>query len=174
MPTNGQSGLVIPVPAADPLLASVAARYPGTVRVGVPAHVTLLYPFIAADELDEQITNALGELLVKQVPMTVEFAECYRRGGFVALRPDPVAGLSELSNATRRQWPDVKPYGGLYGDDVELHLTVAMSSSEKTAATIEREVTADLPIAAELREVWLVAFEGRWKLRQRFELGANH
>jgi hypothetical protein len=41
MPTNGQSALVIPVPAADPLLASVAARYPGTVREGVPAHVSL-------------------------------------------------------------------------------------------------------------------------------------
>lgn len=28
--------------------------------------------------------------------------------------------------------------------------------------TVEQEVTEQLPISAELREVWLVAFEGRW------------
>lgn len=173
MPTNGQSGLVIPVPAAGPLLASVAARYPGTVREGVPAHVSLLYPFVPADELDERVTGTLGKLLVEQVPVTVKFVECYRRGGFVALRPDPIAGLTELVNAARRRWPDVKPYGGIYGD-VEPHVTVAVSSSEETAATIEREVTADLPISAELREAWVVVFEGRWTLRERFEFGAGH
>ena len=78
MPTNGQTGLVIPVPAADALLASVGARYPGTVREGVPAHVSLLYPFVAATELDEGVTSALGELLAEQAPMPVQFAECYR------------------------------------------------------------------------------------------------
>jgi 2'-5' RNA ligase superfamily len=173
MPTNGQTGLVIPVPAADALLASVGARYPGTVREGVPAHLSLLYPFVAAAELDERVTCALGELLVKQAPMPVQFAECYRHDGFVALRPDPLDGLKELVNKTRRQWPDVVPYEGVYGD-VEPHLTVAMRCSAETAVTIEQEVTVELPISAELREAWLVAFEGQWTLRERFEFGAGH
>lgn len=51
------------------------------------------------------------------------------------------------------------PYEGLYGD-VEPHVTVAMGASEEAAVTIEREVTAALPISAELREAWLVAFDG--------------
>ncbi len=109
MPTNGQTGLVIPVPAANALLASMGARYPGTVREGVPAHVSLLYPFIAAAKLDEWVRSALDELFLEQLPMTVEFAECYRRGGFVALRPDPIDGLTELVSKTRRHWPDVVP-----------------------------------------------------------------
>jgi hypothetical protein len=85
MPMNGQTGLVIPVPAADALLASVGARYPGTVREGVPAHVSLLYPFVAATELDERVTCALGELLVEQAPMPVQFAECYDSGHAILL-----------------------------------------------------------------------------------------
>ncbi len=172
MPTNGQTGLVVPVPTADVLLASVGARYPGTVREGVPAHVSLLYPFVAAAELDEGITSALGELLAGQAPMRVQFAECYRRDGFVALLPDPIDGLKELVSTTRRRWPDVVPYEGVYGD-VEPHLTVAMRCSAETAVAIEQEVTAQLPISAELREAWLVAFEGQWTLRGRFEFAAG-
>jgi hypothetical protein len=170
MPTNGQTGLVIPVPAADGLLASVGARHPGTVREGVPAHVSLLYPFVAAAELDEQVISALSELFAEQVPIPVEFGKCYRHDGFVALHPEPIDGLARLLSETRRRWPDVVPYEGLYGD-VEPHVTVAMRASEEVAVTIEQEVTAELPFSAELGEAWLVAFEGRWSLRGRFEFG---
>ncbi len=141
MPTHGQAGLVIPVPAADALLALVGGRYPGTVRDGAPAHVSLLYPFVVAAELDQRVTTALNELFVEQPPIPVDFVECYRRGGFVALRPEPSDGLKELANKTRRRWPDVMPYEGVYGD-VEPHLTVAMRCSEQTAGRIEQEVTA--------------------------------
>ena len=92
MPRNGQTGLVIPVPAADALLAAVGTRYPGTVREGVPAHASLLYPFVAAAELDERVSGALGELLAKQAPMPVQLAECYRREGFVARAGQTVGG----------------------------------------------------------------------------------
>ncbi|MGH3845329.1 MAG: 2'-5' RNA ligase family protein [Pseudonocardiaceae bacterium] len=170
MPTNGQTGLVIPVPAADPLLTLVETRHPGTVRQGVPAHVSLLYPFIDAAELDEQVSRALSELFIEQAPMLVEFVECYRRGGFVALRPAPIVELTELTRKAHDRWPDVVPYEGVYGD-VEPHVTVATRASEETAMTIEQEVTEQLPISAELREAWLVAFEGRWALRGRFEFG---
>jgi 2'-5' RNA ligase superfamily len=115
MPTHGQTGLVIPVPAADAVLAAVGARYPGTVREGVPAHVSLLYPFVAAAELDERVTSALGELLAEQAPMPVQFAECYCREGFVALCPDPIDGLKELMSKAHRRWPDVVAYEGVPG-----------------------------------------------------------
>ncbi|PZS15808.1 MAG: hypothetical protein DLM60_16340 [Pseudonocardiales bacterium] len=170
MPTHGQTGLVIPVPAADALLASVGDRYPGTVREGLPAHVSLLYPFVVAAELDERVTTALNELFVEQLPIAVDFVECYRRGGFVALRPDPSDWLDELISKTRRRWPDVVPYEGVYGD-VEPHLTVALRCSAETAVRIEQEVSAELPIWAELCEAWLLVFEGRWTLRGRFEFG---
>jgi hypothetical protein len=69
------------VPAADALLGLVESRHPGTVREGVPAHVSLLYPFVGVAELDEQVTRGLSELVADQEPMRVEFADRYRRGG---------------------------------------------------------------------------------------------
>jgi hypothetical protein len=172
MPTHGRTGLVIPIPAADALLGSVGARYPGTVRAGLPAHVSLLYPFVVAAELDERVTTALHELFVEQVPIPIDFVECYRRGGFVALRPESSDGLKELMTRTWCRWPDVVPYEGVFGD-VEPHVTVATRCSEQTAARIKQEVTAELPICAELREAWLLAFEGQWILRDRFEFGGS-
>ncbi|MGH4027051.1 MAG: 2'-5' RNA ligase family protein [Pseudonocardiaceae bacterium] len=165
---EGRTGLVIPVPAADPLLASVAARYPGTVREGVGAHVSLLYPFVPAPELDQDVTDTLSELFAGQPWIPVTFTQCRRSQGFVFLRPEPVDELKTLTKKARRRWPGVD--GGRAHDDVGPHLTVAMGATEQAAATIEREVTAALPISARLREVWLVAFDGKWGLRSRFEL----
>jgi hypothetical protein len=48
-----------------------------------------------------------------------------------------------------------------------------MHCSDETAVRIEQEVTAQLPISAELREAWLVVFEGKWALRGRFGFGAG-
>jgi hypothetical protein len=62
------------------------------------------------------------------------------------------------------------PTRGAYRD-VEPHVTIAMRCSEQLAVRIEQEVTAELPIHAELREAWLLAYEGQWMLRYRFEFG---
>lgn len=168
MPPTGRTGLVIPLPAADALLESVESRYPGSVRQGVPAHVSLLYPFVGTAELGDWDIEVLSELFIGQELIRVGFVECYRRGGFVALRPYPMEELVTLTDKTRRHWPNVVPYEGQYGD-VEPHLTVAMQTSEETAHTIEQEVAKQLPISAELREAWVLAFEGRWRVRERFE-----
>lgn len=171
MPNEGQTGVVIPVPAADALLTSVAARFPGVVREGVPSHVSVQYPFVAAGELDDRVSGALAELFARQRPMPVKFAECRRRGGFVYLCPEPIEELAELTNKVRQRWPQVAPADGLH-DEVGPHLTVAMRASKETAEMIEREVIVALPISTELAEAWLVAFDGRWVLRGRFEFGA--
>ncbi len=54
---------MLPIPAVDPLLAAVAARYPHTVREGLPAHLTVLYPFVRADELDPSVIDACARIV---------------------------------------------------------------------------------------------------------------
>lgn len=171
MPREGQSGLAIPVPEADKLLKVVASRFPEAVRKDVPAHVSVLYPFLPANVLDDRAISALSELFATQPVMTVKFAKCRRRGEFVYLRPDPVDGLDEVTKRVRRLWPDVVPYEGLYGE-VEPHLTVALHTTQERAEEIEHEIVPELlPLSAELREAWLVVFAGQWALRERFRFG---
>jgi hypothetical protein len=173
MPIQGQTGVAIPVPEADPLLRAVTARVPAAVREGVPAHVSLLYPFLPADELDDGVVKTLSELFAEQAPLAVEFRECRRRREFVYLPPDPRSGLEELTSELRRLWPDVTPYEGIY-EEIEPHVTVALHTTPERAAEIEREVVPGwLPISAELREAWLVVFDGQWQLNRQFPFGIS-
>ncbi|NYH80662.1 hypothetical protein FHR84_004028 [Actinopolyspora biskrensis] len=172
MPRDGRTGLVIPVPEADTVLGPVCERYPEAVRREVPAHVSVLFPFLAADELGERVFGELRELFDEQPPLRVSWRECARHGGFVYLRPDPPGPVQRLMDAVQRRWPDVVPYEGRH-EVVEPHLTVATGTSRETAVAIQRTVTELLPVTAELSEVWLVVFEGQWRIRERFALRAR-
>ena len=90
MPTQGRTGLVIPVPAADELLDEVRARHPGAVR-DVRAHVSVLYPFLDAAELDESVTGSLSAVFGQHEPTEVRFTTPHRQPGFVGLLPEPEA-----------------------------------------------------------------------------------
>jgi hypothetical protein len=142
------------------------------VREGIRSHVSVQYPFVAADALDDEVIAALSELFGRRPPVRVRFAECRRSGGFVYVRPDPIDELEELTSAVRRLWPEVAPAGGV-DSEVGPHITMAMGASDQAAEVIEREVTAALPISAELRVAFVAAFDGTWVVRGRFEFGTS-
>ncbi|WP_431923567.1 2'-5' RNA ligase family protein [Amycolatopsis tucumanensis] len=167
MTERGRSVLAIPVPAADPLLARAAELSPAA-RRGLPAHISLLYPFRPAADLDEATVTALAELLERQPAMEVRFERCHHHDGFVYLRPEPLQPLTGLIATLRRRWSAVLPQGSRPGDDVGAHLTVAMGASPREAAALMRSVEATLPLAARLTEAWLAVFDGVWQPRDRF------
>ena len=51
-PDARRTGLVVAVPAAEPLVADFRRRWHGdSVARGVPAHVTILFPFVTVEAL---------------------------------------------------------------------------------------------------------------------------
>lgn len=155
------------MPAVDGLLASVADRYPDAVRHGVPAHISVLYPFLAAHRVDGDVISTLRGIFSPAPAIPVTFDLCHRDSGFVFLPPSPADPLNVLTDDVRQAWPDVVPYDGVYGE-VDPHLTIAMRTTVASAESIQREVTGHLPISAELREAWLVGYDGSWSVRERF------
>src|SRR5436309_11164707 len=109
-----RTALVAPVPAADLLLAAVAADHPAAVRTGLPAHVTLLYPFVSAAALDSDGVPWLREFAAAQPPVELEFTEVVHTADFVYL---PAAPLGPLVRAARDRWPALAPYAGRFGAD---------------------------------------------------------
>lgn len=167
------TGLVVPVPEAEGLLTSVAERHPEAARGGVPAHVTVLFPFLHPEKIDDGVLRTLRELFERHPPMPVRFAECRRREEFVYLRPEPADGLRRLTDEARRQWPDVIPYEGAYGE-VEPHLTVSIRTAEDTAARVHEQIGHDLPVSSRLREGWLVSCrDEQWTVQERFPFGGS-
>jgi hypothetical protein len=137
-----RTALIVPVPEA-------ASFY--EMGNGVPAHVTVLFPFADGAAVDEA---ALTELLsrFRAFDFVLDRLEHFE-GGVAWLRPNPSAPFEDLTAAVWQRWPDHPPYEGEY-DEVIPHLTVTRED-------------APLPIPARATEVRLIeeGRDGRWTTR---------
>jgi hypothetical protein len=63
-----ESALVILVPEAEALVGSFRDLHDAGAAVGVPAHITVLYPFKPPDEIDEAVLERLCHLFSRFEP----------------------------------------------------------------------------------------------------------
>ncbi|QUQ62501.1 2'-5' RNA ligase family protein [Kutzneria sp. CA-103260] len=162
MPENGDSALIIPVPAAAALLARVAAAFPKAVREGDIGHVTMLYPFTATATPDQ-----VAAVAAALTPIDVVLDRVVREPGFVALTAD---ALGPLTSEVRSHWPEVLPYGGRFGPTPEAHLTLAMGVSDDEGDAIAAMAS---PVEARLSQLWLLTYENGWQVAARCPFGGS-
>jgi hypothetical protein len=58
-----ESGLVVLAPEAEFLVGPFRAKYDPSAAAGMPAHITLLYPFKQPDEIGEAVIEKLGPVV---------------------------------------------------------------------------------------------------------------
>ena len=115
------SVLVVPVREAE-----------GIVR---HAHVTLLSPFAAKEELTDGVLGELELFFADCLPFGFRLAEVAQfPGGTTYLSPDPVAPFRSLTHELHRRFPEYPPYGGQF-DDVVPHLSVPDKFTLKSPIT---------------------------------------
>lgn len=157
----GQSAVVVLVPAAEPLVSGWRERYDPSATEGMPAHVTLLYPFLDDSCLDDSVVAQLGGLCADQPTLTLTFRRLGRFPELLYLDPEPAEGLRGITAALAQRWPEAPPYGGSF-DEVIPHLTVAQGPDEQILAGIEHDLAARLPLRTAVEEAWLYVFDGAW------------
>jgi len=165
------TGLAVPVEAARRLVRPWLDHLPAS-RRDLPPHVTILWPFLAPEEVDTIVERDLEALFAGAAPF--EFA-LERVAGFADaayLAPAPPGPFADLTRLVWRQWPECPPFGGAY-DDIVPHLTVALDPPPGVRASIERELAGRLPLTA--RAVRVALFEeddhGLFAVRRHFSLG---
>jgi len=165
---SADSTLIVPVPSVEQVLAEVLGR-PQQAPTGIPAHITALFPFAAADAIDTALEAAIGEVVAGFAPFDFRLVDVGTFPTVLYLAPEPAQPFRDLTNALWSRWPQFPPYGGAY-DDVIPHLTVA--TGRQSPDVIER-LQRLLPLEARAAEVWLLTQEpqSRWALRRRFPLG---
>jgi 2'-5' RNA ligase len=169
-----ETALIVPVPACEPAVGRFRERYDPSAAVGVPAHVTLLYPFLAPGEVSVDDIAALTTLFATTVAFDVVFARCARfEPKTLWLAPEPDEPFLELMHRLFERWPECPPYRGTIArDDVVPHLTVADSTAGDHLDRVELAVAASLPVRTRVTEAWLIENRtGRWTTRERFALG---
>jgi 2'-5' RNA ligase len=169
-----QTTLLVPVPEAEPLLGPHLAAWEPPRTSGIPAHVSVLYPFVSADEVDSRLLERLARLLSGHRPFDVVFVRTGRFPGesLVYLVPVPAAPFVSLTRAVWDAFPECPPYGGA-NDPIVPHLTAFRSPDAALLDRVEAELRAALPISSRAGEVWLMAehAHGRWRERARLALG---
>lgn len=171
-----RSGLLVPVPDAEPLVGDLRRRWDPTCAQGVPAHVTVLYPFVPAARVDERICGTIAEVVARMAPFPFALVDVGRFDGVLWLRPEPAQPFRDLTAALADAFPEHPPYEGRHAEVIP-HLTVADTTEAPDApvGAIEARLRAGLPIRTGARLVRLMVEtpEGRWVTRAEFPLGGG-
>jgi 2'-5' RNA ligase superfamily len=169
-----ESALIVPVPEAEPLVSGWRERYDDSARTGVPAHLTLLYPFLPPEDIGEADLGRLAALFASAAatPYRLTAVRRFPRG-VLYLAPEPETFFRELTNRIWALYPHRPPYGGAFPEVIP-HLTVAQSADQALLDRVEAAVAANLPISAHARVVWLMLHgtDDRWRAGHRFPLGS--
>jgi 2'-5' RNA ligase len=154
------TNLIVPVPHAEPIVGKHRMRYDPTAAEGVPAHITVLAPFLTREETAQEDVDRLRALFAAEPAFEFSLARVAAFPGVLYLAPEPAEPFVELTEAVWRNWPGRPPYGGAY-EEVVPHLTVA--AGDHPFAGLREELGPRLPITAAAREVWLIArLEPQW------------
>jgi 2'-5' RNA ligase len=167
------SALVVVVPEAEPLVSDWRAQYDWAAQHGVPAHITILYPFVPTEQVDEELLGQLGKLFRAEAAFAFELARVGRFPEVAWLAPEPSERFSALIDLVAARFPDYPPYEGIH-DEVIPHLTVAEGETD-LQDRVEAAVSGHLPIRAHADHVAFL-FEddqGLWHEAHRFPLSAG-
>jgi 2'-5' RNA ligase len=168
-----ESALIVPVPQAESVVQSFRARFDPAAPLGVPAHITVLYPFLVPEALDQPVCDELGAIFAGVPPFPFTLGSVARFPDAVYLAPQPTEPFSRLTAAIATRWPQTPPYGGIY-DEIVPHLTVA-HTVKTIVENIRREIEPNLPIACVAREAWLMAKRGDgWVVERRFPFSGRN
>ncbi|MCZ2264274.1 2'-5' RNA ligase family protein [Isoptericola sp. QY 916] len=169
----GQTALVVVVPEAEPVVGVLRSDLDTAAAYGVPAHVTVLFPFLPVAAVDAAVLDALRDVVGAHAPFDATFAGCGRFPGVLYLVPEPDASWRALLTAVAARFPEAPPYGGAF-DDVVPHLTVADGQGPEALDDAEAAVAPRLPVRTRVREVALLVFDGeRWRRRADFPLSPD-
>lgn len=158
------------VAEAEPVVEHRRAQFDASAAAGIPAHVTVLFPFLDIGLIGAAIIGDLTTLIAGHGPFAVRFDECGRFPDVLYLAPTPAQPFRALTESIAERWPEAPPYGGQFAEVIP-HLTVAHGQSPRVFDEVEAELAGRLPVTATISSVGLFVSDGRsWRRHADFPL----
>lgn len=157
-------------------MAAFRARFCSrSVALGIPPHVTALFPFVPPDQIAD-VREPLLALAASLRPFDAALTHVRSFDQHVWLAPEPRDRWVDVIDAMCRRFPETPPYDGAF-DEHEPHLTVGEASVEVTTEAIleaaRDELCPRLPVR--FRVVALTILEegddGVWSTASQLPLG---
>jgi 2'-5' RNA ligase len=170
-----ETALVLLIPEAEPVVGGWRTRYDPAAGAGVPAHVTLLYPFLPPERLTSEVLADLRQHFAEEPPLSLEFSGICAFPNALYLAPEPQGKVDAMIARLLARYPQVEPYGGAF-EAVVPHLTVAQPSNiRELRAVVEafcHDSNRQLPIRARVERASLLEMDAkrRWREQEGFPL----
>jgi 2'-5' RNA ligase len=170
---SNESAIIIPIPEAEPAVGPLRLQYDIGASLGIPAHITLLYPFYSTGTVAGEI-NTLKDVCASIEAFPFSLTEVRRFPHTAYLHPDKSEIFAQIIRTLMTIWPDCKPYNGAFSDIIP-HLTIADRVDVETLAVVEESLRHQLPIECVATEVWLLTSDdgGMWSKTACFPLAAG-
>jgi hypothetical protein len=170
---EGETGLILHIPEAEPVVGQWRSEHDSQAPLGVPAHVTVLYPWIPVEMLTDDDRAAVTGIVASTSPLDLTFGAFGRFADVLWLDPRPTEPILELTRAICRRWPDYPPYGGEYGDHPTPHLTVSDTHDPGQLGHVIADIEPALPLHSRVAELSLLVRRGDcWQTEQAFPFGS--
>ena len=139
---------------------------------GVPAHLTLLYPFVAWDALDPEVGRRVAEIAAAHHAFEYAMSGAGRWPDTVYVAVEPVGPFVALQADLARTFPDYPIYGELPEFEYVPHITVAEGRAVDDPGTTRAAGWADLPARRTADALEVIATDGGpWQVVWRIPLG---
>ncbi|GIE48735.1 hypothetical protein Ani05nite_22690 [Amorphoplanes nipponensis] len=151
------TAVVIAVPAAEPAVATHRTALDRAASWGVPAHITLLWPFLPPSQINQEVLTALGRIAAQERAFTLTLDRIDWFGDTVVwLAPAPARPFLTLTTALTARFPQAPPYGGAFTETIP-HLTIGHDHPRTTLQAAATAVTRHLPITTTVTTISLIA-----------------
>jgi 2'-5' RNA ligase len=166
-----ESAVLVPVPEAEEAIAALRRRLdPAGSRV--PAHVTVLYPFVPPDLIDDAVLDRLARAVRGVAGFDAQFTRVGWFEEVVAyLAPEPDQPFRELTRRVWQAFPDHPPYRGAHPDTTP-HLTVGDGAPPTELRSAADAVRRLLPIRTRVDRLQVMqgGDAGAWRVRAEVPL----
>jgi 2'-5' RNA ligase len=169
-----ETALICRVPEAERHIGRYRERFDPSARRNVPAHVTILYPFMPPAAVDTTVLAELAAIAAGVRCFEYRLSETRRFPVALYLAPQPDDSFAALTASVHRAFPDYPPFDGKFATVVP-HVTVA-HGDEAQLCEIEIELRIALASGSAIRArcfemVLIENSSGVWEEMHRFALG---
>lgn len=167
------SAFAVKVPSAEPLVGDLREQFDATAKLGVPAHITVLVPFMDPRHITPDVLDRAQQALARTPAFSFSLNRVGRFPATAYLAPEPPAPFIAMTEALVGVFSDFQPYGGEH-EEVIPHLTVAdgnPAEADAAASELQERLDALGPIDADCDSVVLIENStGRWEEFHVFHL----
>ncbi|HYU48578.1 MAG TPA: 2'-5' RNA ligase family protein [Candidatus Limnocylindria bacterium] len=136
--------------------------------LGVPAHITLIYPFLPADVLSAAVRRLLARALAAHRPFTFRLSGVRRWPNSYYLAVEPMEPFQAIVRSLVDVFPEYPPYAGEF--EYVPHVTIA-EGADRTVEGLARDLLVAVT-EQDVTRILLIAQvrDGTWRIRWTFAL----